>query len=113
MNRERDKHEMMADMLEHLIEADIESMPEAIREQTRQPFRALKAVRGLRSRLSVMTDPGKTPEEFFERTEEAREIADYLELVLAGMDSFIAAHPQLRRRFTERDGAGRRGEENE
>lgn len=109
MNREQDKSEMMADMLEHLIEADIESMPEAIRELTRQPYRALKASRGLRSRLHVMTDPGRSQEEFFERTEEMREIADYLELVLAGMDSFIEAHPQLRRRFTERDGAGAPG----
>lgn len=109
MNREQDKSEMMADMLEHLIEAVIESMPEAIRELTRQPYRALKAARGLRSRLSVMTDPGRSQEEFFERTEEMREIADYLELVLAGMDSFIEAHPQLRRRFTERDGAGAPG----
>lgn len=109
MNREQDKSEMMADMLEHLIEADIERMPEEIREQTRQPYRALKATRGLRRRLHVMTDPGRSPEEFFERTEEMREIADYLELVLAGMDSFIEAHPQLRSRFTERDGAGAPG----
>ena len=113
MNREQDKSEMMLDMLELLLEQTIENAPEWMQEQIKQPFRALKAARGLRSRLHVMTDPGETPEEFFERTEEMREIADYLELVLAGMDSFIEAHPQLRRRFTERDGAGRRGEGNE
>ena len=109
MNRERDKHEMMADMLEQLMEQLFENAPEGVQEQVKQPFRALRAARGLVDRLQVLTSPGKTSEEFFGRAEEAREIADYLELVLAGMDSFIEAHPQLRRRFTERDGAGAPG----
>lgn len=113
MNREQDKSEMMADMLELLLEQMIENAPEGMQEPLKQPYRALKASRGLVDRLHVLTSRGETPEEFLGRAEEAREIADYLELVLAGMDSFIEAHPQLRRRFAERDGAGRRGEGNE
>ena len=109
MSREQDKSEMMADMLELLLEQMIENAPEGMQEQVKQPFRALRAARGLIERLHVLTSPGKTQEEFLGRAEEAREIADYLELVLAGMDSFIEAHPQLRRRFTERDGAGAPG----
>ena len=46
MSREQDKSEMMADMLELLLEQMIENAPEGMQEQVKQPFRALRAARG-------------------------------------------------------------------
>lgn len=92
----------LGDMMEAIAFKAVASMNEEDRDKALPSVRLIMTARRLSNIITILSEPGGSMEEIFARAEEAREIADYMELVLAGMESFVKAHPELQRCIAER-----------